>query len=210
MSSTKYRLFCSAPHIWASDVVILKFQKLIATQENTNYIKAYRYLVHGNGRNTYIFQRAVAPRWREKSTIYQFRNGNTSYFYKFEKCHRRRCNGHGPVPLNNEQRLKFVMSTYTRAAHHCDQGWTWVLTALRDSHFEPNIQQFQLRQLSHRLTRFHGIVEFYIFIHYIEETKPGHQQFHSISHHEWLTSLNLKLNSKHFWMHAGVCSAHQI
>ena len=48
----------------------------------------------------------------------QFRNGNTSYFYKFVKCHRCRRNAHGPVPLNNEQRFKFAMSTYTRAAHH--------------------------------------------------------------------------------------------
>ena len=119
-----------------------------------------------------------------KSTICQFRNGNTSYFYKFVKCHRRRRNDHRPVSLNNEQRFKFAMSTYTRPAHHCDQRWTCVLTALRDSHSGPNLQQFQLRQLSPRLTRFHGIVKFYIFIHYIEETKPGHQQFHSISHHE--------------------------
>ena len=131
-----------------------------------------------------FFQRAVTSRWRGKSTLCQFRNGNTSYFYKFVKCHRRRRNGHGPVPLNNEQRFTFTMSTYTRAAHHCDQRWTFVLTALRDSHSGPNLQQFQLRQLSPRLTRFHGIVKFYIFIHYIEETKPDHQQFHSISHHE--------------------------
>ena len=82
----------------------------------------------------------------------------------------RRRNGHGPVPLNNEQRFKFTMSTYTRAAHHCDQRWTCVLTALRDSHSEPNLQQFQLRQLSPRLTRFQEIVKFYIFIHNIEET----------------------------------------
>ena len=26
-----------------------------------------------------------------------------------------RCIGHGPVPLNNEQRFKFAMSTYSRA-----------------------------------------------------------------------------------------------
>ena len=131
-----------------------------------------------------FFQRAVTSRWRGKSTICQFRNGNTSYFYKFVKCHRRRRNGHAPVPLNNEQRFKFAMSTYTRPAHHCDQRWTCVLTALRDRHSGPNLQQFRLRQLSPRLTRFHGIVKFYIFIRYIEETKPGHQQFHSISHHE--------------------------
>ena len=68
-----------------------------------------------------FFQRAVTSRWRGKSTICQFRNGDTSNFYKFVKCHRRRRNGHGPVPLNNEQRFKFAMSTYTRAAHHCDQ-----------------------------------------------------------------------------------------
>ena len=132
----------------------------------------------------FFFQRAVTSRWRGKSTICQFRNGNTSYFYKFVKCHRRRRNGHGPVPLNNEQRFKFAMSTYTRPAHHCDQRWTCVLTALRESHSGPNLQQFQLWQLSPRLTRSHGIVKFYIFIHNIEETKPGHQQFHSISHHE--------------------------
>ena len=131
-----------------------------------------------------FFQRAVTSRWRGKSTICQFRNGNTSYFYKFVKFHRRRRNGHGPVSLNNKQRFKFAMSTYTRPAHHCDQRWTCVLTALRESHSGPNLQQFQLRQLSPRLTRFHGIVKFYIFIHCIEETKPGHQQFHSISHHE--------------------------
>ena len=120
-----------------------------------------------------FFQRAVTSRWRGKSTICQFRNWNTSYFYTVVKCHRRRRNGHGPVPLNNEQRFKFAMSTYTRPAHHCDQHWTCVLTALRDSHSGPNLQQLQLRQLSPRLTRFHGIVKFYICIHYIEETKPG-------------------------------------
>ena len=38
-----------------------------------------------------------------------------------------RCIGHGPVPLKNEQRFKFAMSTYTRAASHCDQRWTCVL-----------------------------------------------------------------------------------
>ena len=37
------------------------------------------------------------------------------------KCHRCRRNGHGPVTLNNEQRFKFAMSTYNRAAHRCDQ-----------------------------------------------------------------------------------------
>ena len=42
-------------------------------------------------------------------------------------------NGHGPVPLNDEQRFKFVMSSYTRAAHHCDQRLTYFLKALRDS-----------------------------------------------------------------------------
>ena len=132
-----------------------------------------------------FFQRTVTSRWRGKSTICQFRNGNTSYFYTFVKCHRHRRNGHGPVPLNNEQRFKIAMSTYTRPAHHCDQRWTCVLTALRDSHSWSNLQQLQLRQLSPKLTRFHGIVKFYsFFIHYIEETKPGHQQFHSISHHE--------------------------
>ena len=35
-----------------------------------------------------------------------------------------RCIGYGPVPLNNEQRFKFVMSTYTRAASLWDQRWT--------------------------------------------------------------------------------------
>ena len=110
-----------------------------------------------------FFQRAVTSRQRGKSTICQFRNGNTSYFYKFVKCHRCRRNGHGPVPLNNEQRFKFAMSTFTRAAHHCDQRWTCVLTALGGSHSEPNLQQFQLRHLSPRLTGFHGIVKFYVF-----------------------------------------------
>ena len=38
-----------------------------------------------------------------------------------------RCISHSPVPLNNEQRFKFAMSTYTWAASHCDQRWTWVL-----------------------------------------------------------------------------------
>ena len=37
------------------------------------------------------------------------------------------CTGHAPVPLNNEQRFKFAMSTYSRAASHCDQRWTCVL-----------------------------------------------------------------------------------
>ena len=119
-----------------------------------------------------FFRRAVISRWREKSNICQFRNGNTSYFYKFVKCHRRRCNGHGPTPINNEQRLKFAMSTYTRAAHHCDQRWTCVLTALRDSHSEPSLQQFQLRQLSPRSTRFQEIVKLYIF--YITLEKQSH------------------------------------
>ena len=40
------------------------------------------------------------------------------------KYHRYGRNGHCLVPLTNEQRLKFVMSNYTRAAHHCDQRWT--------------------------------------------------------------------------------------
>ena len=80
-----------------------------------------------------FFQRAVTSRWWGKFTICQFGNGNTSYFYKFVKCHRCRRNGHGPVPLNNEQCFKFAMSTYTRAAHHCDQRWTCVLTALWQS-----------------------------------------------------------------------------
>ena len=74
------------------------------------------------------------------------------------KCHRCRRNGHGPVPLNNEQRFKFAMSTYNRAAHHCDQRWTCVPTAFnRDGYSESNLQQFRLRKLSPRLTRFHGI-----------------------------------------------------
>ena len=74
------------------------------------------------------------------------------------KYHRCRRNGHGPVPLNNEQRFKFTMSTYNRAAHHCDQRWTCVLTAFnKDGHSESNVQQFRLRKLSPRLTRFHGI-----------------------------------------------------
>ena len=110
----------------------------------------------------------------------------TSYLYKFVKYHRCRRNDHGPVPLNHEQRFRFAMSSYTRAAHHCDQRWTCVLMALRDSRSESNLQQFQLRQLSLRLTRFHGIIEFYVFIHCIESTMPDqqHQQFHSTSHHE--------------------------
>ena len=141
-----------------------------------------------------FFQRAFISRWPGKSTICQFRNGNTSYFYKFVKCRRRRRNGHGPVPLNNEQRFKFAMSTYTRPAHHCDQRWTCVLTALRDSHSGPNLQQFQLRQLSPRLTRFHGIVKFYIFIHYMKKQS----QVTNSSTPSWvINSLDLKLNSKH-------------
>ena len=35
--------------------------------------------------------------------------------------------GYSPVPLNNEQRFKFTMSTYTWAASLCDQRWTCVL-----------------------------------------------------------------------------------
>ena len=35
--------------------------------------------------------------------------------------------GYSKVPLNNEQRFKFAMSTYTRAASLCDQRWTCVL-----------------------------------------------------------------------------------
>ena len=126
------------------------------------------------------------------------RNGNTSYFYKFVKCHRCRRNGLGPVPLNNEQPFKlgwfrclppfllltklyrrsdrgpvlpfkFAMSTYNRAAHHCVQRWTCVFTAFRDSHSESNLQQFRLRKLSPRSTRFHGILKFYVFIHYPEK-----------------------------------------
>ena len=132
----------------------------------------------------FFFQRAVTSRWRGKSTNCQCRNGNTSYFYKFVKFHRCRRNGHGPVPLKNEQRFKFAMSTYTRSAHHCDQRWTCVLTAFRDSHSESNSQQFRLRKLSPRLNRFHEMVRFYVFMHYIEKTISDHQQFHSISHHE--------------------------
>ena len=37
-----------------------------------------------------------------------------------------KCISHSPVPLNNEQRFKFTMSTYTWAASHCDQRWTFV------------------------------------------------------------------------------------
>ena len=106
--------------------------------------------------------------WWGESTICQCRNGNTSYFYKPVKCHKCRRNGHGPVPLNNEQRFKFAMSTYTRAAHHCDQRWTCVLMVFRDSHSESNLQQFRLRKLSLRLTRFHRTVKCYVFVHYIE------------------------------------------
>ena len=144
-----------------------------------------------------FFQRAVTSRWRGKSTICQFRNGNTSYFYKFVKCHRPRRNGHRPVPLNNEQRFRFAMSTYTRPAHQCDQRWTCVLTALRDSHSGPNLQQFQLRQLSPKLTRFHGIVKFYIFytLHWRNKGRSPTVPLHQLS---WvINSLNLKLNSKH-------------
>ena len=165
------RTWCDMPH-WGINCLFAHI--CVYACDVHSWTKVYRI----------FFQRAVTSRWRGKSTICQFRNGNTSYFYKFVKCHRRRRNGHAPVPLNNEQRFKFAMSTYTRPAHHCDQRWTCVLTALRDRHSGPNLQQFRLRQLSPRLTRFHGIVKFYIFIHYIEETKPGHQQFHSISHHE--------------------------
>ena len=38
-----------------------------------------------------------------------------------------RCIGYIPVSLNNEQRFKFAMSTYTRVASLCDQRWTCVL-----------------------------------------------------------------------------------
>ena len=38
-----------------------------------------------------------------------------------------RCISHRPVLLNNEQRFKFAMSTYTWAASNCDQRWTCVL-----------------------------------------------------------------------------------
>ena len=38
-----------------------------------------------------------------------------------------RCIGNGPVPLKNEQRFKFAMSTYSRVANHCDQRCTCVL-----------------------------------------------------------------------------------
>ena len=145
-----------------------------------------------------FFQRAVTLRWRGKSTICQFTNGNTSYFYKFVKFHRRRRNGHGPVPLNNEQRFKFAMSTYTRPAHHCDQRWTCVLTALRDSHYGPNLQQFQLptafTQIN-SISRNSEILHFYT-LHWRNKanrspTVPLHQP-------SWVINcLNLKLNSKH-------------
>ena len=85
------------------------------------------------------------------------------------KYHRCRHNGRGPVPLNNEQRFKFAMSTYTRAAHHCDQRWTCAFTAFRDSRSESNLQQFRLRKLPTRLNRFHGIVTFYVFMRYTEK-----------------------------------------
>ena len=70
-----------------------------------------------------------------------------------------------------------------RAAHHCDQRWTCVLW---DSHSESILQQFQLRQLSPRLTRFHGIMKCYVFIHCIENTMRDQQpqQLHSSSHYE--------------------------
>ena len=61
------------------------------------------------------------------------------------------------------------MSTYNRAAHHCVQHWTCVFTAFRDSHSESNLQQSRLRKLSPRSTRFHGILKFYVFIHYPEK-----------------------------------------
>ena len=38
-----------------------------------------------------------------------------------------RCISRSPVPLNDEQRFKFAMSTYTWAASHWDQRWTCVL-----------------------------------------------------------------------------------
>ena len=85
------------------------------------------------------------------------------------KCHRCRRNGLGPVTLNNEQPFKFAMSTYNRAAHHCIQRWTCVFTAFRDSHSESNLQQFRLRKLSPRWTRFHGISKFYVFIRPFEK-----------------------------------------
>ena len=141
---------------WSVSIKItaIKFRYAIEYEERAvhSWTKVYRI----------FFQRAVTSRWRGKSTICQFRNGNTSYFYKFVKCHRCRRNGLGPVPLNNEQPFKFAMSTYNRAAHHCVQRWTCVFTAFRDSHSESNLQQFRLRKLSPRSTRFHGILKFYV------------------------------------------------
>ena len=116
-----------------------------------------------------FFFNQLLQQW--ESTIFHFRNEDISIFYKFVKYHRCRRNGHGTVPLNNEQRFKFAMSSYTRAAHHCDQRWTSVLAALRDSHSDPNLQQCQLRHISPRLARFHETVEFYDFMHCIEKRK---------------------------------------
>ena len=124
------------------------------------------------------------------------------------------------------------MSTYTPAAHHCDQRWTCVLTALGDSHSESNLQQFQLRQLSPRLTRFHAIMKFYILIHCIEKnnaksatpTVPIQQPSWVINTRkpktwfDWylISSLNniWTHSVREGWhladMHAGWSSAHQI
>ena len=98
------------------------------------------------------FQRVVTSWWLGKSTICQFRNRNTSYFYKFLKCHRCRRNGHGSVPLNNGKRFNFAMSTYTMytpAAHHCYQRWTCMRSHGTQKHsLWIKLQQFQLRELS--------------------------------------------------------------
>ena len=39
-------------------------------------------------------------------------------FYEVVKYHRCSCNGHGPVPLNNEKHFKFLISIYAGAANH--------------------------------------------------------------------------------------------
>ena len=145
------------------------------------------------------------------------------------KCHRWWPNGHGSVSLNNESRFKFAMSTYTRAAHHCDQRWTCVVTALSDRRSEPNLTTVSIATF--RLIGFHWRVKFHIFILYIEKqnkarspTVPLHQPSWVINmseHKTWFEAYFMSFFNgigKHSvpegWlvvdMHAGVCSAHQI
>ena len=132
----------------------------------------------------FFFQRAVTSRWRGESTICQFRNGKTSYFYKFVKCHRRRRNGHGPVPLNNEQRFKFAMSTYTRPAHQRQSLWAKLTTVSIVTAFT------QINSIS----RNSEILHFYT-LHWRNKARSPTVPLHQPS---WvINSLNLNLNSKH-------------